>query len=356
MVVCEGNIHHRADLNLSVDGHGAIKDSVHAENSRLRGIDDRRAHKRPIHPSVRDGEGPANHVLDGNVVRAGLCTEGSNRLFDIRKGHLFAVAENGDNKTLGRCHGDANVDIIAVDNLLTLNNGIDDGLVLEGDDRGLDKSRHEAELNLVLLEKIILELVAQCGNVAHVNLVECGEHRIGVLSLLQTLGNGEAHTRHLDPTLRALSSLGGLGDLRGRGFLLWCSRGGRSLRRLGGGGSLGGLCLGGRGSSLLLGGRRRLGLGGSSGGGRGSGSTKLQLEERSGHNDLCALFSKALDESARLGCVDLNIDLIGLNNGNDVVAVNKVANVLCPPCKLALCDRVGHVRCVDNLELIGSHR
>lgn len=42
VIICESHIHHRAGLNLTVDDHGALLDAVHAENGRLRGVDDGR--------------------------------------------------------------------------------------------------------------------------------------------------------------------------------------------------------------------------------------------------------------------------------------------------------------------------
>src|SRR5205814_8581651 len=54
MVVAHGDVHHRPDLDLVADGHGAVLDLVHAENARLRRVQDRHGHQRAIDAAVRD--------------------------------------------------------------------------------------------------------------------------------------------------------------------------------------------------------------------------------------------------------------------------------------------------------------
>ena len=40
MIVAEGQIHHGADNDLSINGHGALLDAVHAEDGALGGVED----------------------------------------------------------------------------------------------------------------------------------------------------------------------------------------------------------------------------------------------------------------------------------------------------------------------------
>ena len=64
VVVADGHVHHRPGNDLAVFDHGAFLDRVHAENGRLRHIDDRRAHHGAKDAAVRDGERAAAHVCD----------------------------------------------------------------------------------------------------------------------------------------------------------------------------------------------------------------------------------------------------------------------------------------------------
>lgn len=41
VIIGQGKIHHRADHNFTIDGHGAILDFVHAKNARLWRVQDR---------------------------------------------------------------------------------------------------------------------------------------------------------------------------------------------------------------------------------------------------------------------------------------------------------------------------
>lgn len=74
VVVGQGEVHHGADLDLAVDGDWLVLDGVQAEDSGLGQVDDGRAHEGAEDAAVRDGEGAAGHVLDGELVVAGLET------------------------------------------------------------------------------------------------------------------------------------------------------------------------------------------------------------------------------------------------------------------------------------------
>src|SRR5690606_40059222 len=50
MIIGEREIHHRADFDLAVNDDRTILNLVHAENARLRRIQDRRGHERDRNP------------------------------------------------------------------------------------------------------------------------------------------------------------------------------------------------------------------------------------------------------------------------------------------------------------------
>jgi len=54
-------------------------------------------------------------------------------------------------------HSNGDVDVVPVDDVLTVDDGIDDGQLLQGVGRGLDEGRHEAQLDAVALHEGILQ-------------------------------------------------------------------------------------------------------------------------------------------------------------------------------------------------------
>ena len=56
-------------LNFAVDSDGPIEDTVHAENGRLRRIDNRSAEQGTENASVGNGEGAAVHVFHRQFAR-----------------------------------------------------------------------------------------------------------------------------------------------------------------------------------------------------------------------------------------------------------------------------------------------
>eukprot|EP00123_Amoebidium_parasiticum_P007891 comp18441_c0_seq1/m.19703 comp18441_c0_seq1/g.19703 ORF comp18441_c0_seq1/g.19703 comp18441_c0_seq1/m.19703 type:complete len:546 (+) comp18441_c0_seq1:59-1696(+) len=352
VVVGQRNVHHGPDLNLAVDSHGAVEDTVHAENSRLGGVDDGGAHEGAKDPPVGDGEGTAGHVFNGNLAVAGLLAQGGNCLLEISVVVVVAPTDHRHNQTLGGGNSHADVDGVTVDDLLAINDGIDDRLVLECRCRAGQESRHEAQLDTVGLEEVVLELVAQSHDVAHVDLVEGGQHGVCVLGILQALGNAQAHAVHLDPAFAICGGSGGRCSL-GRGRGLWCRCSGL---RCGGSRSLGGSSGGGLG--LLLrsrgSGSRGLGLGGRSWGSRPGSGGGVELKEVLADLDRVTLVGKHLCDHTRSWRRHLDINLIGLEHAHDIVHVDIVTDLLSPLRDVTVCDGISQVGHGDDLLLKGS--
>ena len=76
VVVGEGDVHHRPDLDLVADGDRAPRDLVHAEDAGLRRVEDRRRHQRAVDAAIGDREGAAGEVLDRELPVARLAGEG----------------------------------------------------------------------------------------------------------------------------------------------------------------------------------------------------------------------------------------------------------------------------------------
>ena len=72
VVVGQCQVHHRPDLNLSVDGDWLILDGVKTQDSSLGKVDDRGTHQRTENAAVADGECSTGHILNRELAVAGL--------------------------------------------------------------------------------------------------------------------------------------------------------------------------------------------------------------------------------------------------------------------------------------------
>jgi hypothetical protein len=115
-------------------------------------------------------------------------------------------------------HRDTDVEVAVVDDVVTVDRGIDHGEALERVHRGLDEERHEAQAHAVLLLEALLVFLAHLHHRRHVHFVERGEDRRGGLRHDQALGDALAQARHGHALLRP--SRHQLVEVDGRGGLL----------------------------------------------------------------------------------------------------------------------------------------
>ena len=76
-----------------------------------------------------------------------------------------------------------------VDDVVAVDRGIEDWVLLQGVHRRLDEEGHEAELDTMLLLELVFVLIAQVHHRRHIHLVERGEDGIGRLRLHQAFGD-----------------------------------------------------------------------------------------------------------------------------------------------------------------------
>ena len=380
MVVGQGEVHHRPRLDLAADHHGPLLDLVHAEDGRLRRVQDRRRHQRAVDATVGDGEGAAREVGDRQLAVACLAAEIADALLDAREVQRVGVTQHRHDEALRRADGDTDVVVVLVDDLLAFDLGIDRRQLLEPRDAGLHEEGHEAQPGAVLLLEIVLEPLAQPHHRGHVHLVEGGEHGGGVLRLLEAVGDGAAEPRHLHPLLAVgllarASRRGGLGRGRRRGSARDRRKCGENIF-LGGAAVLArGLDGGGR-NALLLGelARRRTG-GGEVGAGRRSSSSGCRLRrcrggcssglrrgcaggpcagldvaEDAAHLDGSAFFHGEVGNGAGNARIHLDGNLVGLELAKRLVDGNLVARLHQPLGNGRLGDRFAQSR---NLDLDG---
>mmetsp|Transcript_58127 Transcript_58127/g.102209 ORF Transcript_58127/g.102209 Transcript_58127/m.102209 type:complete len:328 (+) Transcript_58127:719-1702(+) len=184
------------------------------------------------------------------------------------------------------------------------------------------------------LLELILVLVAQLDQVAHVNFLEGRQHRSSVLGLFQTLGDALSHAGHLDSGLSALHSA--RGHHRGSGS--------SSLR--GSSGRLGSLLrssfrrLRSRGSGLS---RSSLGLLRCRSSGRGI-ARRLDVHDRLANVHFGTLNGVELGDLAGNRRTDLHGHLVGLDHGNNVIHRHNVADLHGPGGNKTRSDGLAHDR------------
>ena len=121
---------------------------------------------------------------------ASALAEVGDRQLDLGEAHAVGVAQHRHDQPLAAADGDADVEVVVVDDVVSSISALTAGTSFEGVDGGLDEERHEAELDAVLLLEHVLVLVAQGHDGRHVDFVERGEHRRRVLRILEAARDG----------------------------------------------------------------------------------------------------------------------------------------------------------------------
>ena len=133
---------------------------MHAEDARLRRVQDRRRQQRAVHAAVGDGEGAALHVLDGELAVAGAPAEVGDGLLDLGQRHAVGLAHHRHHQALLGADGDADVVVVLVDDVVAIDLGVDGRDLLQRLDAGLHEEAHEAQLHAVALLEQLLVVVA----------------------------------------------------------------------------------------------------------------------------------------------------------------------------------------------------
>lgn len=83
-----------------------------------------------------------------------------NRLFNVHQVHCLDVAHDRRDEALLGGDGDADIDVVPVDNgiaaVVSLDRGVDGWDVAHGQDTGAGEGAHEAQLDTRLLEHVVL--------------------------------------------------------------------------------------------------------------------------------------------------------------------------------------------------------
>ena len=153
MIVAKRHIHHRADDHLAIYGDGAVFNAVQAEHGALRRIDDWGGHQAAKYAAVADGKGAALHIRHGHGAGLCLCAKFADGFFDLGKAHAIGAANNRNDQAIRCADGNRNVEIVEIDDLITLNLGVNGGNVTCGQRRRFGEKAHEAQTDAMFLFK-----------------------------------------------------------------------------------------------------------------------------------------------------------------------------------------------------------
>ena len=208
MIIGHGEVIDGPDDNLAVLDHRAILGRMHAEDGRLRRVDDWRRQHRAEGAAVGNGEGSAGKIFDGQLAVLRLLAKFGDFLFDVGEGHLLTIAQHGNDEAARRPDGNADIKVAVVDDVIAIDAGVNHREFFQRVHCRLDKEGHETEFHAVFFLEAVLVLCAHLHNRGHVDLVEGGEDGRGRLRLHQALGDARTQTRHRHALLGAAGENG----------------------------------------------------------------------------------------------------------------------------------------------------
>jgi hypothetical protein len=100
---------------------------MHAEDRRLRRIDDRRRQHRAEHAAVADRVGAAGQLLDGQLAVLRALAEVGDLRFDLRDRQLIGVANDRYDETARAADRDPDVEVAVIDDVGAVDRRVDGG-------------------------------------------------------------------------------------------------------------------------------------------------------------------------------------------------------------------------------------
>ena len=315
VVVAEGEVHHRADDDLAVEGDGALLDGVHAEDAALRRVKDGRAEERAVGAAVGNGEHAALQILDGDLAFLAFFGVVEDVLLDAGEGFLVAIAQHRDDEAFLGADGDADVVEVVLDDIRAIDAAVDGWHVFERLGDGFDEKGHEAELHAVLFQEILLHAFPELHDGGHIDLVEGGEDGGGLLGIDEMGRDLAAQHRHLFPCGAAFGD--GRGGFFRRGGGGNDSEIGYGARGRGGDDSRSGCC------------RLRSGCCGLRSGGGRCGGAGGDCRDHLADGDFLAFGGEDMESAGNRG-FEVVGDLIGFEGNEDFAFLDAVAILLAP--------------------------
>src|SRR5205809_213301 len=94
MVISQGDIHHRPYYHAAIARNGAILNRMHAQNTALWRVDDRRGQQRAVNTAVADRKSATDEFLGQQFVFLGTPGEIPNRRFDLGETQALRIAQD----------------------------------------------------------------------------------------------------------------------------------------------------------------------------------------------------------------------------------------------------------------------
>src|ERR1035441_1333939 len=205
------------------DHQGLFGDAADAHDGHVRLIDDGQAEDGAKLAGVGDGEGCTFDVRRHELLCTGAFAEVGDAALQSEEVELVGVLENGDDESPIERDGDAGVDVLVVTDAIAFERTVDDGILLQGDDGGAHKERHEGKPRAIALLEAVLELVSQIDDASHVHLEHAVDVSAGAARFDHALRDDLAHLGHGYKVARNHSRRRGRG-LTGYGGRSWSSR------------------------------------------------------------------------------------------------------------------------------------
>ena len=203
VIVSERDVHHGPDHDGTITSDRPVFDGMKSKHAALRRIHDGRREHRSIDAAIADRECAALKLIDFKLVRLRALGEVRDGAFDVGETQAFGIAQNGNDQSLPAAHGNADVVVVAINDVVAANFRVDLWNQFERIDTGPHEERHEAELDLILRLECLLVLLSQGHDGRHVDLIEGRQQRRSFLRFDETFGNAAANGSHRNDLLFA---------------------------------------------------------------------------------------------------------------------------------------------------------
>src|SRR5579859_4506236 len=196
MIIGQRHIHHRADHHIAFARDRAVLNGVEAEDSALGRVHNGRGEQGTINAAIADGEGATLQFLRLEFVVTGALGKIADGNFNFSEAQALRVTQHGNDEALAAADGDADVIVIAIDNIRAAHFGVNLWNEFQRINGGLDEEGHDAKLHAVFFLERGLMFLAQGHDGGHVNLVDRGEQGRRLLRFYEVFGHGAAQGTH----------------------------------------------------------------------------------------------------------------------------------------------------------------
>ena len=144
-------MHERTDRDgviavLVGDNHRGLGNSADTQNRRVRLIDDGQSEYSAELARIGDGEGRAFHLFGLEFLAACALTQIADAALQAEEIQFVGILQHRNDQTPIERNRDAEIDVAMVANAFAFDRGVDDGKLLQRDDDGASKKRHEGQV------------------------------------------------------------------------------------------------------------------------------------------------------------------------------------------------------------------